>query len=87
MDVLRSIYFVVDLGDKEVSLAQSDFSQGNQDIEVFPPPGVNRTLASRGRSEHQESSDTPEEKASSANSIVSSIDVLLCLAILLTWLL
>ncbi|EGW32893.1 uncharacterized protein SPAPADRAFT_150243 [Spathaspora passalidarum NRRL Y-27907] len=78
MDVLRSIYFVVDLDDKEVSLAQTDFSNGKQDIEAFPPPGVNRTLASRGRS---------EEKVSSANSIVSSIDVLLCLAISLTWLL
>ncbi|EGW31013.1 uncharacterized protein SPAPADRAFT_156595 [Spathaspora passalidarum NRRL Y-27907] len=76
MDVLRSIYFVVDLDDKEVSLAQSDFSNGKQDIEAFPPPGVNRTLASRGRS---------EQKVSSANSIVSSIDTLLCLAILLTW--
>ncbi|EGW30033.1 uncharacterized protein SPAPADRAFT_68870 [Spathaspora passalidarum NRRL Y-27907] len=78
MDVLRSIYFVVDLDDKEVSLAQSDFSNGKQDIEVFPPPGVNRTLASRGRS---------DEKVSSADSIVSSIDILLCLAISLTWLL
>ncbi|EGW30034.1 uncharacterized protein SPAPADRAFT_158385 [Spathaspora passalidarum NRRL Y-27907] len=114
IDALRSIYFVVDLDDKEVSLAQSDFSNGKQDIEVFPPPGVDRTSASTGISDHQthlsrpqhhastsihrhqepsatsehhEPSATSEHKPSSASSIVSSIDVLLCLVISLTWLL
>ncbi|RLV89436.1 Candidapepsin-10 [Spathaspora sp. JA1] len=74
IDVLRNIYFVVDLDDREVSLAQAKFSEDPEDVEVFPGPDVNRTEASRGRS---------EEQVSSGNSLVSSIDVLLCLALLI----
>ncbi|RLV93973.1 Candidapepsin-10 [Spathaspora sp. JA1] len=72
VDFLRSMYFVVDLDDREVSLAQAKYSK-EQEIELFPQPGVNRTTGNKS------------EKQVSSSSVVG-VDILLCLVVLFTWL-
>ncbi|RLV92794.1 Candidapepsin-10 [Spathaspora sp. JA1] len=47
MDVLRSIYFLVDLDDHEVQVAQARYD-GGENIEVFQPAGLER-LASHNK--------------------------------------
>ncbi|EGW32001.1 uncharacterized protein SPAPADRAFT_50604 [Spathaspora passalidarum NRRL Y-27907] len=47
MDVLRSIYFLVDLDDREVQLAQAKYGDDNADIEVFQPTGSELLASSK----------------------------------------
>ncbi|EGW30192.1 uncharacterized protein SPAPADRAFT_144377 [Spathaspora passalidarum NRRL Y-27907] len=41
MDILRSVYFLVDLDDREIQVAQAKYD-GGENIEVFQPAGLER---------------------------------------------